>query len=330
MLIIRARNVNDAFAEALWRLPMIGVEGDSRNGKVMRAPFPVITEYSNPTERMLLNPKRDANPFFHIFEAVWMLAGRNDVEWIQRFNSNIAQFSDDGQVFHGAYGYRWRHHFGGDDQLLWLIEHLSRLPNSRRGVLNMYDPQHDQETKEWVPKDIPCNTVIYFSNKIGALDMTVCCRSNDAVWGCYGANAVHFSFLQEFIANALGWPVGAYRQISNDFHVYERHFDLMGKPPNDYTGYPCQRGWIPQEWIHCNLTSPLTWEEDLRNFTNWVHDPTRSYSTPYIPQVLNPMLDIWNQYKLIGAGGVLHQLPRIADHAVREACELWLTKRVKG
>ena len=37
-------------------------------------------------------------------------------------------------------------------------------------------------------KDVPCNTHAYFAiNAEGSLDLTVCNRSNDLVWGCLGA-----------------------------------------------------------------------------------------------------------------------------------------------
>lgn len=143
MLSIAARNVNQAYVEGLWKMKILGVEADSRNGKVRRIPGPVATTYYKPTERMLLNPKRDANPFFHIFEGVWMLAGRNDVEFVKRFNSNIGQYSDDEKTLAGAYGYRWRHYFG-EDQLKWLVNHLASGPNSRHAVLQMFHRLEDQ------------------------------------------------------------------------------------------------------------------------------------------------------------------------------------------
>src|SRR4029077_16487666 len=68
--------------------------------------------------------------------------------------------------------------------------------------------------------DIPCNDLLMFKIRDDLLDLTVCCRSNDAIWGAYGANAVQFSMIQEIVAGALGIAVGAYRQISDSFHVY--------------------------------------------------------------------------------------------------------------
>ena len=44
--------------------------------------------------------------------------------------------------------------------------------------------------------------------KNGRLQMTVHCRSNDIIWGTYGANAVHFSILQEYVAARIGVDLG--------------------------------------------------------------------------------------------------------------------------
>ena len=51
--------------------------------------------------------------------------------------------------------------------------------------------------------------------------MTVCNRSNDMIWGAYGANAVHMSILMEYVAVAVNAPMGSYYQISDSFHIYE-------------------------------------------------------------------------------------------------------------
>jgi hypothetical protein len=57
------------------------------------------------------------------------------------------------------------------------------------------------------------------------LDMTVLNRSNDLVWGLLGANTVHFSFLQEYLAGLLRLEVGTYHQVTNNLHVYtEKHW----------------------------------------------------------------------------------------------------------
>jgi thymidylate synthase len=217
MHIINVRNVHEALPLGLRSLREYGVKRESRNGPVLMFPEPVATVYANPRERVVFWPQRDANPFFHFAESLWMLDGRRDVATLSQFVGRMKDYSDDGDTFHGAYGYRWRTHFGGD-QLEVIIAALSKDPTCRRQVLTMWDPAHDIGGSG---KDLPCNTHAYFSvNARGAVDMTVCNRSNDLVWGAYGANAVHFSYLLEFVAAALQRPVGTYTQMSNNLHVY--------------------------------------------------------------------------------------------------------------
>ena len=91
MKVINARNVNDALAAGLRYLWAEGIPETSRNGPVLVAPTPVTTVYSHPTERVLLSPTRDANPFFHLMESLWMLAGKNDIALPVQFNKRFGQ-----------------------------------------------------------------------------------------------------------------------------------------------------------------------------------------------------------------------------------------------
>lgn len=220
MIVIKARNVHEALPVALRRLFDVGVTRDSRNGPVIVFPEPVTTVYERPLERVVFQPQRDANPFFHFAESLWMLAGRNDVSFLTSFVPRMKDFSDNGEVFHGAYGHRWRRHFAFD-QLFQIINNLRKNKEDRRQVLSMWDAEADLLPTQEGRKDLPCNTAAYFSIGFdGRLDMLVTNRSNDLILGCYGANAVHFSYLQEFMAAAIGVPCGVYRQMSNNLHAY--------------------------------------------------------------------------------------------------------------
>ena len=241
MLTISGRNVNHVFENALWSMK-VGMESKStidveqtRNGEVYSFTEPVCLEYRHPEERVLFSSLRDANPFFHFMESLWMLAGRNDVEFVSRFNSSIAQYSDDGATFHGAYGHRWRNTFN-HDQILWVINHLTRLPNSRRAVITMWSPDLDIWQAGGDGLDVPCNLMITFRIVLDKLDMTVMNRSNDLIWGACGANAVHMSYLHEFVACFLRVSLGVYRQISANMHVYTstpHALELIECPPCD-------------------------------------------------------------------------------------------------
>lgn len=284
---IRVGNVNQALAAGLDYLRVAGISEKSRNGPVIVAPEPVTTIYSNPNERVLFSPLRNANPYFHYMEALWMLAGRNDVAWPALFADHIRTFSDDGKTLHGAYGYRWINLFAnaysGDEssnrnmglnQLEIISEELKNNPDSRRCVLQMWSAPMDLLTAMKGGKDVPCNTHVYFDVRGDVLNMTVCCRSNDIWWGAYGANAVHFSFLLEYMAARVGVKVGVYRQFSNNYHLYPA---LSGLKDRDVSLFAAARDADRNDayrdtgmnTIPLVTTDIATWEVELARFMTY-------------------------------------------------------------
>jgi thymidylate synthase len=217
MRVIRAKNVQAALKEATKVLRNETIKRNSRNGVVFRHPELVTTVYESPCERVLFWPQRDANPFLHLYESLWMLDGRNDIAPLLKFTKQFAEYSDDGITQHGAYGFRWRKHFG-KDQLVSIIGRLRGIEDDRRSVLDIWDATEDLDRNG---KDVPCNLSVTFEVLDGRLNMAVFCRSNDIIWGAYGANAVHFSMLQEYMAMKIGVAVGIYTQISANWHAYE-------------------------------------------------------------------------------------------------------------
>ncbi len=245
-----ASDVNEALQFGLECLLRDGVREDSRVGPVLAAPGPVMIEYVNPRQRVLFSPTRDANAAFHFMETLWMLSGSNDIEFPTFFNSTYGQFSDDGATMWDAYGWRWREFFGYD-QLDAIIRELKENPASRRCVLGMWNSANwdpaaggrpawenpvPGQTPIWSQSDltiacnggkaVPCNTHAYFAIRNGKLNMTVMNRSNDAIWGAFGANAVHFSFLLEYMAMRIGVSMGSYYQFTNNLHTYTDKFSL--------------------------------------------------------------------------------------------------------
>lgn len=304
MKVITARNVHQALPEALYQLYQDGVSRDSRNGPVLKFPEPVTTVYLKPAERVLFWPQRDANPFFHLVESLWMLAGRNDVGFVASYVARMKEFSDDGKTFHGAYGFRWREHFGFD-QLQSIIDTLRKNPDDRRQVLSMWDAGSDLGK---VGKDFPCNLQALFSvADDGRVDMLVTNRSNDLVWGCYGANAVHFSVLHEYIARSLGREQGIYRQVSNNLHAYLSTFEQVKElsayapdamDPHRWAGRcPYNDGLV--ETFPLMSTELETWNADLEMFFS---EPNAvGFRDPFFRRVAIPMARAHFAYKNGGA-----------------------------
>lgn len=345
--IIHAVNVNEALPLGLELLRDRGLFEHSRVGRVLVAPGPVVTEYAKPEQRVLFAPERDANPFFHLMESMWMLAGRNDVAFPASFAANIASFSDDGVTVAGAYGDRWLNRFGYD-QLNVIIEELKANPSSRRCVLAMWDAAGQDHMVHGSSgsdlhlamnggKDVPCNTHIYFDT-IGdarTLNMTVLNRSNDVVWGAYGANVVHFSFLLEYVARACGMFVGKYRQVSNNYHIYYDRPDVQrlidkgwGIQVSNLDLYATD-GVMPvplyafkQAFDEDMATFFIQWDSGIRVFE------TQEFVEPWWKYVVVPLMNAWQQHKgFKDYEAALQIASTITATDWRIACVHWLRTR---
>jgi thymidylate synthase len=331
----------------------------SRNGMTITIPEPVIITLTKPRERVLVNAARDCNPFFHLFESIWMLAGWNDIRPLLYFLPKYADFSDDGVTANGAYGYRWRRGLGrplGEtnggntafagfhptDQLSAIIEHLKAKPESRRAVLQMWNVEDDL-LKVDKSKDVCCNLSVMFSlrevqcgiSMVGPhptanrLDMTVVNRSNDLVWGLCGANMVHFSMLQEYIACALNVAVGHYHTMTNNLHIYTEG----------------NSGFHPEKWLAEDVprTPPHTsiplfrenmreaFDRDCVRMMRW-NDPLfnpEELETIFMRDVVHPMCMAFACHKVREYGPAFAAL-RPMDELARDwqlDAERWLRKR---
>ena len=359
MKIIDARNVHEALPKGVSMVIQDGYDRESRAGNVKVIDGPVTTVYRNPTERVMFHPDRDCNPFFHFMEGLWMIAGRNDVQWISQFSSNIGQFSDDGETFHGAYGYRWLNHFSKEqvtnlnmkdfphasesyyvpfNQLECVAGMLRENPDERRCVVSMWSAEDDLGR---VGKDVPCNTTIMFSiSVIGELDMTVTNRSNDMVWGAYGANAVHFSMLQEFMASWIGVPVGRYWQVSNNFHSYVKTLEpvrelalIAERKPlpfdNPYEKIKGQEAVAPFPMVNSSIDH---WIKELQLFME--AGPVMGIEDRFFRKVAAPIWDTWfawkgvdGESKRVRIENALNRANGIAATDWRKACIEWLERR---
>lgn len=347
MKVINARNVNDALEKGidLFQDPTEYVVKDSRNGIVCEAHTPVTTVYKKPWERVCLIKERDANPFFHFIEGLWMLDGRSDLEPLTYFVKSMADFSDDGKTLWGAYGWRWKSYFH-KDQLAILIDMLKQNPYERRAVLQMWDPKDDLAracNKKIERKDVPCNTNIYFKIRDGKLCMTVCNRSNDMLWGAYGANVVHMSMLQEYMAHNIGVPMGDYTQISDSFHIYQndvwdrvKHMELDIYTYRDKKNhYDLIDGYEPVPLV--NETESFS--RELRFFFDYFdsfrYDSKQiikraddiEWNNNIFPDVAMPMLKAFYYHKERDYLNSYREVQKIKSLDWMEACFEWIRKR---
>jgi hypothetical protein len=332
VIVVTTRNPHQALPEVCYQLSHNAVEEDTRNGPVYRMDVPLTVHYLRPLERVIFWPERDANPFFHLFEAMWMLMGRNDVDFVEQFAKNMRNYSDDGKILHGAYGHRWRHHFGLD-QLGQIIENLKKNSNCRRQVLQMWDARSDMSREG---KDVPCNTQIYFQRDPSnerQLNMMVTNRSNDIIWGMLGSNAVHFSVLLEYVAESAAMLPGQYWHVSFNPHIYkDPHGVLSGQMAGhapDFGGrVTCPYSADQVRWFPLMSLQTNRWQRELEAlFQTGKYENLRD---PFITEVLGPMWDAWHVYKT-GEPGCYRQaqahVGRVVATDWKRACWEWLERR---
>lgn len=217
------KNVNDALPVLMDTL-LTGDEVGSRAGRTKELTHVGIT-LRKPWQREIVLPERKASIAAQIAETMWVLSGRDDIEWLSHYLPRAADFSDDGKVWRAAYGPRLRNWTvsRGDivDQVQYVVDTLRASPSSRQAVISLWDPAVDTTPG----KDIACNNWLNFSSRLGKLDLHVVIRSNDAMWGWSGINAFEWSALQEIVAGMVGIEVGSLHFSVTSFHLYDQHWN---------------------------------------------------------------------------------------------------------
>lgn len=260
-----------------------------------------ISIVEEPWHHCILIPSRRWNPWLALSEALWILAGRNDVAALKPYNSHIADYSDDGVTLYGAYGARIYHQI--DD----LVDRLRKDPSDRRAVLQIWDnngPKANNLDKGWYTdltansKDPPCNNLVYFKLRDGKLNMTVINRSNDIHFGLFAVNLPTFGILQSYIAARLGVQMGTQTHLSNSLHVYTD--DKRAVEITDRMLYTEEN--VPRYPAHEPVFKDLTWvsrHEEFATMCSDVIDGGVVYNPAY-PDFLNfacNYLPIYKEHK---------------------------------
>lgn len=172
---------------------------------------------TDPRRRMVsLPPTRVLNAAFAAAEAVWILCGSGE-PWIYTYNQRMARYADDG-ILRGAYGPRLRAWRPGHDQLDHVRRTLLADPDTRRAVIQLYDPDRDVPNHS----DVPCTLGYRFYLRDGRLEMHTTMRSQDLWLGfCYDVFTA--TILHELVAHWAGAELGEYHHHVDSLHLYEEN-----------------------------------------------------------------------------------------------------------
>ena len=217
-------NFHEAFLLELSDILYKGDNVQSRGGGTTLEKTANLIQISHSQERVICVPGRKNNIFATVAETLWVLAGRNDMDYLSTYLPRARDFSDDGETWRAGYGTRIRK-FGQDrlpqpiDQLQQIVQVLRKDVNSRQAVMSLWEQVSDYNPS----KDIPCTNWIHFLVRNRKLNMSVAIRSNDIMWGASGINWFEWSVMQKLVANSLGIDTGDLNYFADSFHLYDRH-----------------------------------------------------------------------------------------------------------
>jgi hypothetical protein len=165
--------------------------------------------------------------------------------------------------------------------------------------------------------------------------MAVTCRSNDILWGAHGANVVHFSILQEYMAARLGLNMGRLDQYSFNYHLYEGVLKVPIKDLIEDLEYT-------DHYLTTVSTTPIfttehmhAWERELPKFLDMLADERGEgyngygdYDHPFLQEVALPMLLSWDVHKAGYAQEAVDTTYMIRKGDWQVACTEWMARRL--
>lgn len=215
-------------------------------------------------QRVPLVPARRLNIVFNLAEALWYLAGRDDLDFIGYYAPSIRKYSADRVRLTGtAYG---RAIFGDGvrpDQWRAVVEELRGDPDSKRAVVQIF---RGEELYIPANPDVSCTLGLQFVGREGALHACGFMRANDAYRGM-SSDVFSFTFLQEVLARELGLRLGGYVHSVGSLHIYDSDSKRVGEVLADPAAGAVPAWRYPEmpdgdNWPH--IREVLVQEEQLR------------------------------------------------------------------
>lgn len=174
-----------------------------------------------------------------IKEILWMLSGSTDSLVLEREGINIWKHNTSRQALDKlglnhypvgeigpTYGHNFRHYGAtysstGLDQLKALIDEIKTNPNSRRLIINLWDPITINECA--LP---PCVYCYQFCISEDKLHLLVSQRSADVALGL-PFNIAQSTIILGIVAQATGYEVGTLTYSIGCAHIYSNHIDSI-------------------------------------------------------------------------------------------------------
>jgi thymidylate synthase len=165
--------------------------------------------------------------------------GIKEVLWIYQRQTNSLSIAkdmginwwDEWDIGDGTIGERYGKTISNYNLIDSLLNTLKNDPFGRRHIINMW-----QESDLRASKGLsPCAyETIWSVRKNGLdliLDLTLIQRSNDYIMAGY-INKIQYVALQMMIASHCNYKVGKFCHLTQNLHIYDRHFDAVNEISN--------------------------------------------------------------------------------------------------
>lgn len=170
-----------------------------------------------------------------IYELIWFLKGSCDNNWLRERGVTIwDEWALENGDLGPIYGKQWRSWACPDgstvDQISEVIEMIRRKPDSRRLLVNAWNPA-DLPDESQSPQDNvragraalpPCHTLFQFYVAQGRLSCQLYQRSADLFLGV-PFNIASYALLTHMIAQQCDLDVGEFVHTLGDCHLYQNH-----------------------------------------------------------------------------------------------------------
>jgi thymidylate synthase len=107
-----------------------------------------------------------------------------------------------------------------------LLDGLNKDPFSRRHIIDLYQYHDLNESNGLFPCAFQTIWSVRSLKSDMYLDLTLTSRSNDYIMAGF-INKTQYVALQMMVAGHLGYKIGTFSHLTQNIHVYDRHFDAI-------------------------------------------------------------------------------------------------------
>lgn len=141
-----------------------------------------------------------------------------------------------------TYGERFWNFNGVNQVDTVMVDYLKRYPSDRAALAVLFDPMRDHKARS-----APCITLVQATGSAEQLSFSAYVRSH-SIFSGWLLNVLGLRTLQKYVADKLGWKLGALTVFSNCAHIYENEWEqaheLVKKYGDKLDCTPDPRGYV--------------------------------------------------------------------------------------